>query len=152
MSEQYAVSQLSSDALVNQHEAPSCFGNIFCRFLNECFNNKCGFLVLPRGSPHLTPPDFFVWRYVKNIVFHEVISDLRYLQHRIREITAVVTEVMFVNTRSEIKYCFDVYRCSHCNLLGDSNNFWHLSYWICDHFLCTRIFFLFLTSLKYSVL
>jgi hypothetical protein len=112
MLEHYAVPQLPCDAWFQQDGAPLHFGNIVRQFLNERFPNKWigrgSFLAWPSRSPDLTPLDFFLWGYVKNIVYQEKIADLRTLRHHITEAVATVTEVMLVNTWREIEYRFDV--------------------------------------------
>jgi hypothetical protein len=41
--------------------------------------------------PDLTPLDFFLWGYVKNIVYQVKINDLQHLKDRIRDAVAKVT-------------------------------------------------------------
>jgi hypothetical protein len=65
------------------------------------------------GSQDLTPKDVFLGFYVKNIVYQGKDADLRTSRHRITEATAKVIEVMLVNTKREIEYCFDVCRATN---------------------------------------
>jgi hypothetical protein len=46
------------------------------------------------GSTDLTPVDFFLWGYVKNIVYQVKINDLQRLKARIRDAVATVTPNM----------------------------------------------------------
>jgi hypothetical protein len=44
--------------------------------------------------PDLTPVDFFLWGYVKNIVYQVKINELQHLKARIRDAVAMVTPNM----------------------------------------------------------
>ena len=45
-------------------------------------------------SPNLTPCDFFLWGYLKDIVFREPSATLMQLRHKIEQACAQVTEAM----------------------------------------------------------
>jgi hypothetical protein len=62
----------------------------------------------PPRSPDLTPMEFFLWGYVKNIVYQDKTANPQIPHHHITEVTATVTKVTFVNTWHKIKYHFDV--------------------------------------------
>ena len=58
--------------------------------------------MAPR-SPDVTPLDFFLWGYVKTIVYKSTAWDISELRHRIRLAVASITDRMLVNTCREIK-------------------------------------------------
>jgi hypothetical protein len=62
----------------------------------------------PPQSPNLTPPDFFLWGYMKNIVYHTKVNDLPDLHHRITYAIASVTLEMLRNTWRETEYRLDI--------------------------------------------
>ena len=55
-----------------------------------------------------TPIDFFLWQYVKDIVFSTPVPDITNLKARITDAFATVTEDMLENTWREIDYRLDV--------------------------------------------
>jgi hypothetical protein len=68
-----------------------------------------------RGWPIAWPPislDFFLWGYVKNIVYQVKINDFQHLKPRIRDTVATVTSNMLQTTRNEVEYCLDIYRAT----------------------------------------
>ena len=64
-------------------------------------------LWLPR-SPDITPLDFFLWGYVKDIVYRNKVRDINDLQHRIVEATDAVTVDMLARTWQEIEYRLNI--------------------------------------------
>jgi hypothetical protein len=67
-----------------------------------------GPIGLPAASPDLIPLDFFLWCYVKNIVYQVKISDLQHLKARIRNTVATVTRNMLQTTWNEVEYSLDI--------------------------------------------
>jgi hypothetical protein len=67
-----------------------------------------GPIAWPPRSPDLTPLDFFLWGYVKSIVYQVKIKDLQHLTVRIRDAVATVTPNMLKQrgTRSNIVWIF----------------------------------------------
>jgi hypothetical protein len=59
---------------------------------------KCTTTWPPPRSPDLTPLDFFLWGYVKNIVYKVKINDLQHLKAHIRDAVATVTSNMLEAT------------------------------------------------------
>jgi hypothetical protein len=57
--------------------------------------------------PNLTPLDFFLWGYVKNILYQFKISDLQHLKDRIRNAVATVTPNTRQETWKEVEYRLD---------------------------------------------
>ena len=62
----------------------------------------------PPRSPDITPLDFFLWGYVKNIVYRTKVRDINDLQHRIIQVINAVTINMFARTWQEIEYRLDI--------------------------------------------
>ena len=61
----------------------------------------------------ISPPiDFFLWRYVKDIVFSTPVPDITNLRSIITDVFATVTEDMLENTWREIDYRLDVLRAT----------------------------------------
>ena len=54
------------------------------------------------------PPDFFLWRYVKDKVFSTPVPDIKNLMARITDAFAKIAEDTLENTKREIGYRFDV--------------------------------------------
>ena len=82
------------------------------RFPNGWIGREAPILWPPR-SPDLTPMDFFLWGYVKNIVYAEKIRDLVHLRERITAALTTVTPEMIQRTWSEIDYRFDICRATN---------------------------------------
>jgi hypothetical protein len=60
----------------------------------------------------LTPLDFFLWGYVKIIVYHVKINDLQRLKACIRNAMATVTPNMFQAMWDDVEYHLDVCRAT----------------------------------------
>jgi hypothetical protein len=88
----------------------------FCQFVHKALNDKFpnawtgrgGPIFWPSRSPDLTPMDFFLWGYVKNIVYGEKICDIQHLQDRITAAITTVTSDMIMRTWHEIRYHLDI--------------------------------------------
>lgn len=65
-------------------------------------------------SPDITPLDFFLWGYVKDVVYRTKIQDITDLKQKISDATATTDEAMLQRTWQEIKYCLHVLRASNC--------------------------------------
>jgi hypothetical protein len=61
-------------------------------------------------SPDITPLDFFLWGYVKDIVYKIPVISLDELKLRIVAAIETVTPQMLENTWREIEYCLDILR------------------------------------------
>jgi hypothetical protein len=66
--------------------------------------SRCGPLAWPPLSPDLTPLDFFLWSYVKNIIYQVKVNDLQNLKARIRDAMATVTPNMLQGMWNEAEY------------------------------------------------
>jgi hypothetical protein len=56
------------------------------------------------------PLDFFLWVYVKDIVYKTPVTSLNELKLRIVAAIETVTPQMLENTWREIEYCLDILR------------------------------------------
>ena len=72
------------------HEARELLGDIF----GENWIGKYGPQNWPARSPDLTPPDFFLWGYVKDRVFRSSVNNLTQLKRRITRAVRSVTPEM----------------------------------------------------------
>jgi hypothetical protein len=69
---------------------------------------RSGPIAWPPWSPDLTPLVFFLWGYVKNIVYQVKINDLQHLKARIKEAVATVTPNMLQAMSNEVVYHLDI--------------------------------------------
>jgi len=67
----------------------------------------------PPQSPDLSPLDFFLWRYFKNIVYAEKIRNIQHLQERITSAIETVTRDMIQKTWKETEFRLDVSRATN---------------------------------------
>ena len=85
--------------------------------LNERFPDawigRCGPIAWPPRSPDLSPLDFFLWGYIKNIVYAEKIRNIQHLQERITSVIETVTRDMIQKTWQEIELHLDVSRATN---------------------------------------
>ena len=58
--------------------------------------------------PNIAPLDFFLWGYVKDIIYQTKVRDINDLQHRIIEAIDTVTVDMLARTWPEIEYRLDI--------------------------------------------
>ena len=83
-------------------------------FLHETFPNKWigrdGPIPWPPRSPDITPLDFFLWGYVKDIVYKTAVRDIVTLQQRIRAAISTIIPHMLQNVWQETEYRFDILR------------------------------------------
>jgi hypothetical protein len=66
----------------------------------------------PPRSPDITPLDFLLWGYVKDIVYKTPVSSLDKLKLRIVAAIETVTPQMLENTWQEIEYHLDILRAT----------------------------------------
>ena len=72
---------------------------IFSCFVTDVLNERFpdawirrgGPIPWPRRSPDLSPLEFFLWGYIKNIVYAEKIRNIQHLQDRITSAIETVT-------------------------------------------------------------
>ncbi len=95
----YAWPQLKRKRLYFQHdEAAPHYAIVVRSWLDENFPGswigRRGSLDWPARSPDLTPCDFFLWGYLKGIVFREPSATIVQLQIRIEQACTQVTKAM----------------------------------------------------------
>jgi hypothetical protein len=71
-----------------------------------------GPIALPPRSLDLTPLDFFLWGYVKNIVYKVKINYLQRLKARIMDAVSTVTPNTPQATWNEVEYRLDICRAT----------------------------------------
>ena len=67
----------------------------------------------PPRSPDVTPLDFFLWGYIKDIVFATKVADLAELKQRILAAFETVTDDLLQRTWAEIDFRLHVLRITH---------------------------------------
>jgi len=91
-----------SRAIFMQDGAPPHFSCFVTDVLNERFPDawigRSGPIPWQPRSPDLSPLDFFLWGYIKNIVYAEKIKHIQHLQERITSATETVTRDMIQKT------------------------------------------------------
>jgi hypothetical protein len=66
----------------------------------------------PPHSPDITPPDFFLWGYVKSNVFRTPVNGLNDLKISIRNEISAIPADMLHRTWQELEYHLDVLRAT----------------------------------------
>jgi hypothetical protein len=74
------------------------------------YDGRDGPIPWPPRSPDITPPDFFLWGYVKDTVYRTPVTSLDELKLRIVAAIETVTPQMLENTCREIEYRLDILR------------------------------------------
>lgn len=104
--------------------APPHFDRRVRQFLNDNFHNRWigrgGPIEWPPRSPDLTAPDFFLWGYVKNIVFKSPPTTPENMKERIREAFRNISQQILFNVANNFKK-----RVRLC-LESDGRHFEHL--------------------------
>ena len=95
-----------------QDGAPPHWGLKVCEFLDKkfpaCWIGRGGPIPWPPRSPDITPLDFFLWGYVKDVVYCTKVKDISDLKERITAAVNTIAEEMLRRTWTEIEYCLDV--------------------------------------------
>ena len=65
------------------------------------------------GHLEVSPLDFFLWGYIKNIVYAETIWNIQHLQDRITSAIETVTRDMIQKTWQEIEFRLKVSRATN---------------------------------------
>ena len=117
---EYVVPQLNDlqpTIIFQQDGAPPHWGLHVRGFLNQTFPDRWigrdGPIPWPPRSPDITPLDFFLWGYVKDIVYRTKIRDITDLKQRITDAIATIDEAMLQRTWQEIEYRLDVLRATN---------------------------------------
>ena len=86
------------------------------RFLDQTFPDRWmgrdGPMLGPPRSPDLTPLDFFLWGYVKDIVYRTPVPNIDELIMRITAAVANIDIDMLQRTWREIEYRLDILRAT----------------------------------------
>ena len=81
------LEQYQPQVILQQDGAPPHWGLKVRQFLNDTFPyrwiGRDGPIPRPPRSPDITPLDFFLWGYVKDIVYRTKVRDVSDLQQRI---------------------------------------------------------------------
>ena len=100
-----------------QDGTPPNFSCFVTDVLNERFPDawigRGGPIPWPPRSPDLSPLDFFLRGYIKNIVYAGKIRNIQHLQERITSAIETVTRDMIQKTWQEIQVCLDVCRTAN---------------------------------------
>jgi hypothetical protein len=115
----YALPQLSPQTILQEDGAPPNF----CHHVRNHVDREIAVRRIDRSgiigrhptSPDLTPLDFFLWGYVKNIVCQVKNNDLQHLKVRIRNAVAEVTPNMLQGTRNVFLFWISFIR-TPCNI------------------------------------
>lgn len=117
MLENFAIPQLEGqqqEIFYQQDGAPPHWGWIVRDFLNEQFGERWigrdGPIPWPPRSPDITPLDFFLWGYVKDIVYEHGVRDINDLKGRIANAIEGINEEMLRRTWNEIDYRLNLLR------------------------------------------
>ena len=115
---EYVALQLidsQSTIIFQQDGAPSHWGLPVRQFPNETFSDRWigrdEPISWPPRSPDITPLDFFLWLYVKDIVYRTKVRDITDLRQRISNAIATIDEDMLQRTWQE--YRLDVLRLTN---------------------------------------
>jgi len=101
-----------SRVIFMQDRASPHFSSFFTDVLNERFPDawigRGGPIPWSPRSPDLSPLDFFLWGYIKNIVYAEKIRNIQHLQERITSAIETVTRDMIQKTWQKIEFRLDL--------------------------------------------
>jgi len=100
-----------------QDGAPLHFGCFVTDVLNERFPDawigRSGPIPWPLRNRDLSPLNFSLWGYIKNIVYAEKIRNIQHLQERITSVIETVTRDVIQKTWQEIKFRLEVSRATN---------------------------------------
>ena len=112
------LNDLQPTIIFQQDGAPPHWGLHVHGFLYPTFPHRWigrdGPIPWPPRSPDITPLDFFLWGYVKDIVYRAKIRDITDLKQRvITNAIATIDEAMLQRTWREIEYRLHVLRATN---------------------------------------
>lgn len=106
------LADLQPTVMFQQDGAPPHWGLRVREFLNETFPGRWigrgGPILWPPRSPDITPLDFFLWGYVKDIVYKTQVQDINDLRNRITGAIATIDEAMLRRTWRELDFRLDL--------------------------------------------
>ena len=112
------LEQYQPQVIFQQDGAPPHWGLEVRQFLNDTFPERWigrdGPIPWSPRSPNITPLDFFLWGYVKDIVYRTKVRDVSDLQQRIIEaLDTAITVDMLARTWLETEYRLDIVRATN---------------------------------------
>ena len=124
MLEQYAMPQIVGEgnetAMFQQDGAPPHYANIVRDYLDETLPGKWigrgapnGWRAWPARSPDLTPLDFFLRGYVKDMVYKVKITSVEHLKRRVTDAIQSIPPDMIGRVWNEIEYRLDLCRATN---------------------------------------
>jgi hypothetical protein len=112
--ELYVLPQLPPETILQEDGALPHFchpvRNHLVREMIGRLIGRGGPITWPPRSPDLTPWDFFLWGYVKNIVYQVKINDLQHLKAHIKGTVATATQNMLQAAWNEVENRLDICR------------------------------------------
>lgn len=101
------LNEIGFPLFFQQDGAPPHFANIVRNWLNQIFPNhwigRGGPIPWAPRSPDLTPCDFFLWGYLKHVVYSTPIESVDHLMDRIVEEAEKITPEMLLATADNFK-------------------------------------------------
>ncbi|GBO20745.1 hypothetical protein AVEN_84297-1 [Araneus ventricosus] len=111
------IEELQPNIIFQQYEAPPHWSLEVRTVLDEKFPRRWigrgGPIPCPSRSADITPLDFFLWGYVKNIIYQSPIRDTDELKSRITAAIQTIDSAMLHRTWLEISYRLDVLRATN---------------------------------------
>lgn len=101
------------NSIIYMHDgAPAHTAQRVRDYLNETFNQWMGIngpILWPARSPDLNPMDFFLWGYVKNLVYVQNVENRGETLELIQHAFGTITPEMLLNTtqsvRRRVEFC-----------------------------------------------
>jgi hypothetical protein len=116
MLQNYAITQIPQGYFFQQDGAPPYCANTVKAFLHQQFPGKHigrrGPITWPPRSSGLTPLDFFLWGYIKDLMYQMKVQDVSQLRRWINAACETVTQVMLQNTWREVEYRHNICRAT----------------------------------------
>ena len=110
------LEQYQPQVIFQQDGAPPHWGFEVRQFLNDTFperwTGRDGPIPWPPRSPDIATLDFFLWGYVKDIVYRTKVRDISGLQQQIIEALDTVTVDMLARKWLETEYRLDILRAT----------------------------------------
>ncbi|GBN37985.1 hypothetical protein AVEN_157942-1 [Araneus ventricosus] len=99
---------MDEGVISQQHGAPPHYGNIVREFLDTTFSQRWidrgAIMAWPPLSTDITPLDFYLWGYVKQHAYNELINDINHLKQRITDVIHSVTPDFLTRVWEELNY------------------------------------------------